>query len=209
MKITGLKPQKRGKKRLSVFVDGEFAFSLDKETVARFRLQEGKNVSADFLKEVVLDEQFRQCRDYALLLLSYRARSEKELTARLKKKGYSEEIIEKVRKRLSELRLIDDERLARDYIEDRIKIGHKGRWLVRAELLKMGIKKELIDKQLKQAPDETEAARMVVEHYLPRYRKLDEVTRKRRLIGVLARRGFSPETIEKVLFKIGNNNWVN
>ncbi|MEO0069691.1 MAG: RecX family transcriptional regulator [candidate division WOR-3 bacterium] len=199
MRITGLRPQKRGKKRLSVFVDGAFAFSLDKETVARFRLKEGKNVTAQFLEEVVLDEQYRQCRDYAFLLLSYRARSRKELTERLKKKGYSEKIIERVMNRLIELGLIDDERLARDFVESRIKVGHKGKWRVRAELLKLGIPKEMVEREIKAAPDEVAAAEMVVEHYLPRYRNLDPKTRKRRLIGLLARRGFSPETIARVL----------
>lgn len=199
MKITGLKPQKRSKKRLSVFVDGEFAFSLDKETVARFRLKEGMNVTAQFLEEVVLDEEYRQCRDYAFLLLSYRARSKKELTERLKKKGYSEKTIERVMNRLIELGLIDDERLARDFVENRIKVGHKGKWRVRAELLKLGIPKEVVEREIKTAPDEVTAATMVVDHYLPRYRNLDLETQKRRLIGVLARRGFSPETIAKVL----------
>lgn len=206
MRITGLKPQKRSKKRLSVFVDDAFAFSLDKETVARFRLKEGKNVTTQFLEEVVLDEQFRQCRDYAFLLLSYRARSKKELTERLKKKGYSEEIIDRVMKRLAELGLIDDERLARDFVESRIKVGHKGRWRVRAELLKMGVAREVVERKIQAAPDEVAAAKMVVEHYLPRYRNLTPATQKRRLIGILARRGFSPETIVKVLFKAEAND---
>lgn len=203
MRITALRPQRRSKKRLSVFVDGEFAFSLEKETVAQFRLKEGLRVDPKLLERIVLEEQFRHCRDYAFSLLSYRARGERELRERLSKKGYSPEVIERVINRLKELAIVDDEKLARDYVEARITIGHKGRFRVQQELRKKGISKENIVKALEGAPDETEAARMVLEHYLPRYRRLDDTTRRRRLYGLLARRGFSPETIEQVLFRSG------
>lgn len=203
MRITGLKPQRRSKKRLSVFVDGEFAFSLNKETVAEFGLKEGEKVDPQFLEDVVLEEQFRLCRNYAFLLLSYKARTEKELRERLEKKGYSPVVIARVFERLKELGLADDEKLTEDYVEDRIKIGHKGRWRVRQELLKRGVAKQQIEQALKKAPDETEAAMMVLEHFLPRYQRLDKETKLRRIYGLLARRGFSAETIKNVLLKFG------
>lgn len=203
MRITGLKPQRRSKKRLSVFVDGEFAFSLDKETVAEFGLKEGERVDRQFLEQVVLEEQYRLCRNYAFLLLSYKARTEKELKERLEKKGYSPVVIARVFERLKELGLADDEKLTKDYVEERIRIGHKGKWRVKQELLKRGVAKEKVEQALKDAPDETEAAMMVLEHFLPRYQRLDEETKLRRIYGLLARRGFSPETIKNVLLKFG------
>ncbi|MEO0020121.1 MAG: RecX family transcriptional regulator, partial [candidate division WOR-3 bacterium] len=183
MRITGLKPQRRSKKRLSVFVDGEFAFSLDKETVAEFGLKEGERVDRQFLEQVVLEEQYRLCRNYAFLLLSYKARTEKELKERLEKKGYSPVVIARVLERLKELGLADDEKLTKDYVEERIRIGHKGKWRVKQELLKRGVAKEKVEQALKDAPDETEAAMMVLEHFLPRYQRLDEETKLRRIYG--------------------------
>ncbi len=199
MRISALKPQRRSKKRLSVFVDGEYAFSLDRETIAQFRLKTGTRVDPKLLEQIVLEEQFRHCRDDAFRLLSYRARSEKELRERLDKKGYSPEVVEKVIARLRELGIVDDEKLAREYVEARIAVGHKGKFRVKQELLKKGIDREKIEAALREAPSELEAAKMVVEHYLPRYRKLDPSTRMRRLYGLLARRGFSAETVEQVL----------
>lgn len=199
MKITGLKPQRRSKKRVSVFVDGEFAFSLDRETVKQFRLKEGARVDARLLEDAILAEQLRKCREYALLLLSYRARSEKELRERLEKKGWSPSVIEAVLKNFKETGLVDDEKLAQRYVQDRITIGHKGKRRVQQELIRIGIAKELINRALAEAPDETTAAQMVLEHYLPRYQKLDPLTKKRRLAGLLARRGFAPETINRLL----------
>lgn len=202
MRITGLKPQKRSNKRLSVFVDGEFAFSLDRTTVRQFGLKEGQPVDARLLTEVVLEDQWRHCRNYVLLLLSYRARSEKELRQRLTKKGYSPAVMERVLTELKQQGLVDDEKLARDYVVARVSIGHKGTHRVKQELLKMGFKPEAITAALQSAPDETEAAKMVLEHFLPRYRRLDPLTRKRRLAGLLARRGFSPETVAELLSQL-------
>ncbi|MEO0026564.1 MAG: RecX family transcriptional regulator [candidate division WOR-3 bacterium] len=199
MRISALKSQRRSKKRLSVFVDGEYAFSLDRETVAQFRLKAGTRVDPKLLEQIVLEEQFRHCRDDAFRLLSYRARSEKELRERLDKKGYSPEIVEKVLARLRELGIVDDEKLARDYVEARITVGHKGKFRVKQELLKKGIAPETVRTALQTAPSELAAARMVLEHHLPRYRRLDPQTRLRRLYGLLARRGFSADTIEQVL----------
>ncbi len=203
MKITALRPQKRSKKRLAVFVDGGFAFSLDRTTVKQFRLKPGCPVDPELLADIVLNEQLRHCREYALLLLSYRARSEKELKDRLNKKGYTPEVIDAVMTELKRQGLVDDRKLAERYVGDRITIGHKGKKMVRAELLKMGVAKEEINRALAKAPDETEAAMMVVEHFLPRYRKLDARTRARRLWGVLARRGFAADTIATVMKELG------
>ncbi len=202
MRITGLKPQKRSNKRLSVFVDGEFAFSLDRTTVRQFGLKEGQPIDARLLTEVVLEDQWRHCRNYVLLLLSYRARSEKELRQRLTKKGYSPGVMERVLTELKQQGLVDDEKLARDYVVARVTIGHKGTHQVKQELLKMGFKPEAIIAALQSAPDETEAAKMVLEYFLPRYRRLDPFTRKRRLAGLLARRGFSPETVAELLSQL-------
>ncbi|NPV14326.1 hypothetical protein HPY86_05275 [candidate division WOR-3 bacterium] len=199
MKITGLKPQRRSKKRVSVFVDGEFAFSLDRETVKQFRLKEGARVDTQLLEDAILTEQLRKCREYALLLLSYRARSEKELRERMEKKGWTPAVIEAVLKNFKETGLVDDEKLAQRYVQDRITVGHKGKWRIKQELTRIGIAKELINRALATAPDETAAAKMVLEHFLPRYQKLDPLTKKRRLAGLLARRGFSPETINRLL----------
>ncbi len=199
MKITGLKPQRRSKKKVSVFVDGEFAFSLDRETVKQFRLKEGTRVDARLLEDAILAEQLRKCREHALLLLSYRARSEKELRERLEKKGWTPAVIEAVLKNFKETGLVDDEKLAQRYVQDRITIGHKGKWRIKQELTRIGIAKQLINRALATAPDETTAAQMVLEHFLPRYQKLDPLTKKRRLAGLLARRGFAPETINRLL----------
>jgi SOS response regulatory protein OraA/RecX len=70
---------------------------------------------------------------------------------------------------------------------------------VRGELLKRGIDRKQIDAAMEQAPDETAAAREVAEKYLSRNKRLEPVVLKRRLYALLARRGFSLDTIRRVM----------
>ncbi|MBM3315846.1 hypothetical protein FJY71_08445 [candidate division WOR-3 bacterium] len=199
MTITHVKPQKRNPGRVSVFIDGLFVFGLKQEWVEELGLREGLAVDRAELDSLLFELQFRQARDYALLLLTYRARTRAELKQRLERKTFSPEVVAAVLAKLEEKKVIDDARFAQGFTEDRINIGHKGRWRVKAELLKRGVAREQIDEAIAAAPDETAGARSVVGQYLKRYARLEPAVRKRRLYALLARRGFSVDTIREVL----------
>jgi len=198
VKITALQPQ-RSKRRVSVSLDGNFLFGLAADTVAALGLRVGMEVDRSRLDEIAREEQLYQARQYAFLLLSYKARTTSELRQRLTRKGYSPDVISHTLQRLTELKMIDDAGFARRFTEDRVTIGHKGKWRIRGELLKRGVAKEHIEDALATAPDETAAAREVAEKYLSRNRRLEPDVLKRRLYALLARRGFSPDTIRKVM----------
>jgi len=198
VKITALQPQKRSRRRVSVFLDGQFLCGLAAETVAALGLRVGQDVDRAKLDEIAREEQLHQARQYAFLLLSYRARTTTELKQRLARKGFSPDVVSRTLQRLSELKMIDDAGYARQFVQDRVSIGHKGKWRVRGELLKRGVAKEHIEEALAAAPDETVAAREVAEKYLSRNKRLEPAVLKRRLYAFLARRGFSPDTIRQV-----------
>lgn len=199
MKITALQPQQRNKRRVSVFLDGTFLFGLSSETVGALGLRVGREVDRAELDRIAHEEQLHEARQYAFLLLSYKARTTSELTQRLARKGFSPDIVSHTLQRLAELKMVDDAGFARRFAEDRISIGHKGKWRVRGELLKRGIDRQQIDAALDQAPDEIAAAREVAAKYLSRNRRLEPDVLKRRLYALLARRGFSPDTIRQVI----------
>ena len=198
MKITALQPQKRGKRRLSVFLDGQFLCGLAGDTVAALGLRVGMEVDRARLDEIAREEQLYQARQYAFLLLSYKARTTTELRQRLARKGFSPDIQSRTLQRLAELKMMDDAGYARQFAQDRVTVGHKGKWRVRGELLKRGVAREHIEEALASAPDETEAAREVAAKYLSRNKHLEPEVLKRRLYALLARRGFSPDTIRQV-----------
>ena len=199
MKITALQPQRRSKRRVSVFLDGTFLFGLSSETVGALGLHVGREVDRAELDRIAREEQLHEARQYAFLLLSYKARATEELTQRLTRKGFSPDIIARTLQRLAELKMIDDAGFARRFAEDRIAIGHKGKWRVRGELMKRGIGRQQIDAAIAEAPDEVAAAKEVAAKYLSRNRRLEPDVLRRRLYALLARRGFSPDTIRQVI----------
>jgi regulatory protein len=198
VKITALQPQVRNKRRVSVFLDGTFLFGLSSETVGALGLRVGREVDRAELDRIAREEQLHAARQYAFLLLSYKARTTSELTQRLTRKGFAPDIVSHTLQRLAELKMVDDAGFAKRFAEDRIAIGHKGKWRVRGELLKRGLDRQQIDAAMEHAPDETAAARDVAEKYLSRSKRLEPAVLKRRLYALLARRGFSLDTIRQV-----------
>jgi len=199
MRITGLQPQKRSKRRVSVFLDGQFLFGLSEDIVRALGLRVGLEVDRAALDRIAREEQLNEARNYAFLLLSYKARTTAELKRRLARKSFPPDIVEATLARLVELKMVDDAGFARQFVEDRVNIGHRGKWRVRGELIKRGVAREHIETALAQAPDERAAAREVAEKYLARNRRLEPAVLKRRLYALLARRGFSVDTIRDVL----------
>jgi regulatory protein len=199
MKITRLSPQRRNPERVSVFLDGRFSFGLHQDTITRLGLREGMELGSTDVDELLHQDELRRAKEYALLLLSYRARTEHELHKRLTRKGFRPAVAVEAVDRLKQLKLVDDTKFARDFMADRVKIGHKGKRIAHLELIKLGVSREDARQALDNAPDELEAAREVISKYRSRYARLEPAVRRRRLYAALSRRGFPYDVIKQAL----------
>ena len=132
-------------------------------------------------------------REICLRLLSFSPRTRAQLADALRKKGVEEEVAEGVLGRYTEVGLIDDEAFARAWVQSR----HTGRGLARralaAELRQRGVADETVKDAVEElAPEQEEsAARELIAKRLSATRGLDPAKRTRRLVGVLARKGYS------------------
>jgi regulatory protein len=140
-------------------------------------------------------------KSYALKLLSYRSRSRKEIIDRLKRKDFPVAEIEKTIHFLEKAGFISDEALIKElfrYSVERKALGKKG---VEAFLTKRGIDKELIHKELSGYTKdiEAESAARFAEKKLKSLNKYPKEIIRRRIWGMLQRRGFSAEVISKAL----------
>ncbi len=141
-------------------------------------------------------------RDYALRLLAIRPRSVRELTDRLKRKGFESQAVNTVIADLSELGLLDDAKFARDWAESRMTFRPMGPDRLRAELLAKGVERETIDTILSIYSDEKrakDAALSLAHKKMKTLRGLEPQIARRRLAGFLGRRGFAPPIIADVL----------
>lgn len=208
-RITRIEAQKRHPHRRSVFLDGKFGFGLDEEVVYKAGLQEGEELTAEQIDEILLKEEKAKAKDRAFHLLSFRARSCREVRDRLKEKGYDPRVVEEVIADLQRLSLLNDDEFARSWIRDRLQTKPMGRRRLRQELQKKGIDPELIEQAIEDGfrdVDEVELAVSLLRQREARYRGLNEGKARRRMADFLARRGFSWEVITAAMERVKKLN---
>ncbi|TWG95842.1 regulatory protein [Nocardioides sp. J9] len=125
--------------------------------------------------------------------LSIKARSRKELEDRLAKKDVPEEVATRLLDRFEEVGLVDDEAFARAWVESRQRSRGLARSAIAVELRRKGIADETAKEVLAEVDpgDEEAAARQLVRRKLRSMKGLDEQVAARRLVGMLARKGYS------------------
>lgn len=162
-------------------------------------------------KRQMAADPFQNCLNYAYKLLSYRARSVRELETRLGQKGHSRSTIRKVVDHLKDLDYLDDSEFARAWVEERMKIKPMGRSGLRYELRSKGIDDALIEAtigQLIRPEDEYRLARELAEKRLQGQQGQPALNkRKKSTHDYLARRGFPYEVISSVLREISGKDW--
>ncbi|MER6299555.1 regulatory protein RecX [Kitasatospora sp. NPDC001539] len=131
-------------------------------------------------------------RDICLRLLTGAAKTRKQLADALRKREIPEDVAEEVLTRLEEVGLIDDAAFAAAWVESRHAVRGLSRRALAQELRTKGVAADLVEQALVQVDhdDEEDAARALVERKLRATRGLDPQVRTRRLVGVLARRGY-------------------
>lgn len=191
-RITALKQQKRNPQRVSVYLDGAYAFGLTKIVAAW--LQVGQQLGPEKISELQAKDGEEVAYQKALHLLSYRPRSQAEVERNLRKHAASDEIIEAVVARLSKNRLIDDTEFAQRWVENRNTFRPRGAFALRSELRQKGVADKVIDQAL-EGLDEDSLAQAAAEKKLRQLNELDWQDFRRKLSAHLGRRGFSYEIV--------------
>lgn len=154
---------------------------------------------------MLLVEEFEKYYIMAANFLSYRNRSEKEIRDKLKSKNAGDDIVEQVISKLKEQKFLDDAQFAKEWVRSRTTYRLKSTRIIRIELLKKGIDKEIIDKVLREGDeeygrvDDLEQAKKLAQSRIGRYKGMTKQEIYQKLGGFLARRGFGWETIKAAI----------
>ncbi len=134
-----------------------------------------------------------QARDLCLRLLTVRARTRAELETRLTDKGFPDDVGTRVLDRLAEVGLLDDAAFAQEWVRTRRANAGKGKRALAAELRTKGVDADVIAETLDSvdAGEWRGRAEELVAAKLRRENLDDEVKVTRRLVGLLARRGYN------------------
>ena len=183
--VTELQKTKKG--RYSVFLDGEFLFSLDGETLLKNEIRVGKQFDPDKLQQIYTESQLYRAREKALDLLSYRPLSGGELKNKLRK-SFEEEICVQVVNSLRETGLVQDSEYAIKLACELYEYRHMSVSFIKQELYKRGIRGEICDQvfSLCDFDDGASIAALLQTKYAA---KLKQDPKK--VIAALQRKGFA------------------
>ncbi|MEV4125147.1 recombination regulator RecX [Nocardia sp. NPDC049707] len=138
-----------------------------------------------------------QAKEACLRLLAVRARSRAELAQRLAAKGFTPEITERALDRFTEVGLIDDVAFAEQWVHSRHTFSGKGKQALAQELRRKGVSQSDAASALDAitADDEEQRATELVRRKLRTMpTNLDRDKIIRRLVAMLARRGYNQST---------------
>ena len=186
-KITALSVQKKNPNRVNIYLDGEFAFGVARITAAWLKI--GDELSDERIAKLLAEDSREWAYQQAMLFLSYRARSEKEIRQNLLKHEMSEEVIEETLERLRTAGLANDNEFAQTWVENRNTFRPRSRRALAMELRQKGLDDETVHSAVSEV-DEEALAYEAAQKRLGRLKDLEWNDFRKKLSEFLARRGF-------------------
>jgi len=200
-KITAITVQKKSPSRVNIYLDGEFAFGLARITAAW--LKTGDELNDEKIAKLLDEDARERAYQQAMLFLSYRARSEKEIRQNLLKHEIPEEVIEDTLERLRKAGLANDNDFARAWVENRNTFRPRSKKALAIELRQKGLDDEAIQASISNVDEEALAYETGLKR-ATRFTSLERNEFRKKLSEFLARRGFSYSVIASVASRIWN-----
>lgn len=200
--VTAIEVQKKDVNRISVYLDGEFAFGLHQDVLLECGIAKGDELSEERIEAILASEQDRRAKEKALRLLSVRSRSRKELADRLKQARFTSSAVESALAEMTRLGFLDDADFAKQWGRNRTATRPSGAMMLRQELRHKGVSDENIDQGLQaafQEKSEAEIARALAGRRKKVLLSLPEEKAKKRLQDFLLRRGFNWELVSELM----------
>jgi len=200
-KVTAIRSGKGQGKRVNIFLDGKFAFSLEAEVALKEGLQAGQELSDSQVEALVKSDNFHRCLNAATHYLSYRPRSESELKERLRRRHFDDDSVEAVIVNLKERRLVDDRAFAQFWKDNRQSFSPRSQWLTKLELRRKGVADDLVAEVVGAIDDDDSAYQAA----LSKARSLplsDYQSFRHRMGEFLKRRGFGYGVTNHVMERV-------
>lgn len=195
-KITALKVQKHNLNRLNIYIDGEFAFGVERLVAAWLNI--GDEIDKEKIEALLQKDELEKAYLRSLRLIDTRPRSTFEVASRLKKAGYGDAVIASVLERLKTANLVCDADFARTWVENRCTFRPRSKRVLVLELHQKGV----ADNEIQSAVSELNEASLALktaEKYASRCRDLPFDEFRKKMTGYLARRGFGFGTVAEAV----------
>jgi len=183
---------------------------LHEDLILKYSLLVQKEVDEDSLNKLLEENQTYIAYGLAIDYLKNKMRSQKEIKEYLLKKEISADFINKAIDILTKQGYLNDDIYCKAFINDRINLSNDGPYKIKENLIKLGIKEELInihiivfDKKL-----EINRIKKLINKYIKSNHNKSEYMLKRKLIDNLTLLGYTKSFVIKEVedIKINDND---
>ncbi len=150
MKINKFK--KVGKNKYKVIFDNN-EITLYEDVILKYDLLLIKDVDIDLLDKIIEENKYYDAYYTALNYIEIKLRYKKEIISYLKKKEFSDDLINEVVNKLEELKLLNNKNYIIAYTNDRINLSSDGPYKIKKSLLEYEFDEEDIDEYLNTIDD--------------------------------------------------------
>lgn len=200
MKITSIKQQVKQAGRYSIYVEGKYAFSLSADALIDSKLTNGQELTEKEVREYKQQSNNNKLYNLTLRYIAIRPRSKWEVKTYLERKNASPTLLTEILNKLSKIDLINDQKFAQAYVNDRRLLRPTSRRKMILELRKKHIADEVINKVLVDESGQSEdftALKDIIDRKRTQTRYKDEL----KLMQYLSRQGFGYGDIKAALQK--------
>lgn len=188
MKISKIEKKRR---LYLVEIDESDKLYVTEDTIIRFMLTKGKDITEEELADILTFAQFSYGKNLALYYLSFRQRTKREIRDYLLKYEIEESYIPQILADLEKNNWGNDEIYAKNFIQGQLASGDKGAYVLKQKLGQKGISSEILDRLLAEA-DFSPVAERVAEKLLRKYQtKLPPKALESKITQSLVNKGFS------------------
>jgi regulatory protein len=201
--VTSIEAQKHANTRYSIFLDGEFAFGIGRDLLLESGIARGEYLDRERLDSILSRDAIDRAVAAAVRALEQRLQTRRELSTRLLRKGFSPGTTEAALDKLAGYGYLNDERFAEVWIENRLAHRPRGKRMLEQELRQKGVDRQIVEETVAGMEiDDRAAALELAQKRLRSVQGLPPDEQKKKLTGILARRGFDYGVIRATLERV-------
>lgn len=197
--ITKIELQKNNSQRCSIYVDDEFAFGVDMDSILKYNIQKGNKYTQTEYEHLLNELQYEKAKFMALRYISYCPRTLKQVVEKLQSYEYAESIIDKTISFLKKYEYINDIEYIKNYIPNRIRNKRYGRHRIIYELAQKGISRDIIEPILDSYEDDEYESAMYLYNKKTKGKAVLDYKEQGNIYRYLQGRGYSYDIIKTVI----------
>lgn len=196
MQITAIKAQVKNPARVSVYVDGNYALSLNHSQLLDQKLHVGLQVDQARVDALKHASDFGKAYERSLMFAMLRPRSNREMRDYFRRKKWDAQDCEAILQKLAAKGYVNDQIFAKSWVQSRALTKNMSRRKLILELKQKGVAEPIIQQVLQDGDYNEQSA---LHDLIAKKRRLARYQDPQKLIQYLARQGFSYEDIKSAM----------